>query len=564
MLFNSFEFLVFLPIVFLLYWFAFKKLRAQNLFVVVASYLFYGWWDWRFLILIAFTTLCSYASGILLERQEGHRHIQRLISIANIVLNLTILGIFKYFNFFSENLQHLFQWFGFELDWVTLDILLPVGISFYTFQALSYTIDIYRHKMKPTHDIVAFFAFISFFPQLVAGPIERATNLLPQFESQRTFDYTAAVDGMRQILWGLFKKIVVADTCAVAVNQIFANYQTLDSLNLVWGAFLFTFQIYGDFSGYSDIAIGTAKLFGINLLQNFNFPYFSRDIAEFWRRWHISLTTWFRDYIYIPLGGSRCSKWKSFRNTMIIFLVSGLWHGANWTFICWGAFHALLFLPLLLMGRNRKYKDIVAENKYLPSLKELGQIISTFILVMIGWVIFRAENIKEAYQYIIYMFTKWQPSSLEYGVKCIQYIAILIIIEWINRRKMHGLEINIKYPILELENPTPEDAKGPMKYGIIKYWGKGINDYGNLSLAGHNKYNGTMFGKLKNLSLGDIVELTNLNKTTMRYKINDIIKTTPNDISILQTKDNSIRELTLITCTNGNKERLVVKAKEQT
>ena len=448
MLFNSFEFLVFLPIVFLLYWFAFKKLRAQNLFVVVASYLFYGWWDWRFLILIAFTTLCSYASGILLERQEGHRHIQRLISIANIVLNLTILGIFKYFNFFSENLQHLFQWFGFELDWVTLDILLPVGISFYTFQALSYTIDIYRHKMKPTHDIVAFFAFISFFPQLVAGPIERATNLLPQFERQRAFDYTAAVDGMRQILWGLFKKIVVADTCAVAVNQIFANYQTLDSLNLVWGAFLFTFQIYGDFSGYSDIAIGTAKLFGINLLQNFSFPYFSRDIAEFWRRWHISLTTWFRDYIYIPLGGSRCSKWKSFRNTMIIFLVSGLWHGANWTFICWGAFHALLFLPLLLMGRNRKYKDIVAENKYLPSLKELGQIISTFILVMIGWVIFRAENIKEAYQYIIYMFTKWQPSSLEYGVKCIQYIAILIIIEWINRRKMHGLEINIKYPII--------------------------------------------------------------------------------------------------------------------
>lgn len=291
MLFNSFEFLVFLPIVFLLYWFAFKKLRAQNLFVVVASYLFYGWWDWRFLILIAFTTLCSYASGILLERQEGYRHIQRLISIANIVLNLTILGIFKYFNFFSENLQHLFQWFGFELDWVTLDILLPVGISFYTFQALSYTIDIYRHKMKPTHDIIAFFAFISFFPQLVAGPIERATNLLPQFERQRTFDYTAAVDGMRQILWGLFKKIVVADTCAVAVNQIFANYQTLDSLNLVWGAFLFTFQIYGDFSGYSDIAIGTAKLFGINLLQNFNFPYFSRDIAEFWRRWHISLTT---------------------------------------------------------------------------------------------------------------------------------------------------------------------------------------------------------------------------------------------------------------------------------
>lgn len=319
MLFNSFEFLIFLPIVFLLYWFAFKRLKAQNIFVVIASYIFYGWWDWRFLILIAFTTLCSYVSGVLLERYERSRYIQRWISAANIVLNLVILGLFKYFNFFSENLQCLFQWLGFELDWVTLDILLPVGISFYTFQALSYTIDIYRHKMKPTHDVVAFFAFISFFPQLVAGPIERATNLLPQFEKSRTFDYITAVDGMRQILWGLFKKIVVADTCAVAVNQIFANYQTLDSLNLVWGACLFTFQIYGDFSGYSDIAIGIAKLFGIRLQQNFNYPYFSRDIAEFWRRWHISLTTWFRDYIYIPLGGSRCSKWKSFRNTMVIF-----------------------------------------------------------------------------------------------------------------------------------------------------------------------------------------------------------------------------------------------------
>lgn len=384
MLFNSFEFLIFLPIVFLLYWFVFKKLKIQNILVVTVSYLFYGWWDWRFLILIAFTTLCSYASGILLERHEGHRYIQRWISAANIVLNLTILCLFKYFNFFSENLAYLFRWFGLELDWVTIDILLPVGISFYTFQALSYTIDVYRHKIKPTHDIISFFAFISFFPQLVAGPIERATDLLPQFEKPRSFDYTAAVDGMRQILWGLFKKIGVADTCAMAVNEIFANYETLNSLNLAWGAFLFSFQIYGDFSGYSDIAIGIAKLFGISLRRNFNYPYFSRDIAEFWRRWHISLTTWFRDYIYIPLGGSRCSKWKSFRNTMIIFLVSGLWHGANWTFICWGTFHALLFLPLLLMKKNRKYRDTVAENRILPSFKEIGQITITFLLVMMA------------------------------------------------------------------------------------------------------------------------------------------------------------------------------------
>ena len=393
MLFNSFEFLVFLPIVFLLYWFAFKKLRAQNFFVVVASYLFYGWWDWRFLILIAFTTLCSYTSGILLERQEGHRYIQRLISIANIVLNLTILGLFKYFNFFSENLQHLFQWFGFELDWVTLDILLPVGISFYTFQALSYTIDIYRHKMKPTHDIVAFFAFISFFPQLVAGPIERATNLLPQFERQRTFDYTAAVDGMRQILWGLFKKIVVADTCAVAVNQIFANYQTLDSLNLTWGAFLFTFQIYGDFSGYSDIAIGTAKLFGINLLQNFNFPYFSRDIAEFWRRWHISLTTWFRDYIYIPLGGNRVSTLKHIRNILVVWALTGLWHGASWNFVLWGVYYGLFLL----------LEKFVLQ-KYLKKIPSWLCTVYTMLVVMIGWVFFSQTDFDALGHYLGTMF----------------------------------------------------------------------------------------------------------------------------------------------------------------
>ena len=411
MLFNSFEFLVFLPIVFLLYWFAFKKLRAQNLFVVVASYLFYGWWDWRFLILIAFTTLCSYASGILLERQEGHRHIQRLISIANIVLNLTILGIFKYFNFFSENLQHLFQWFGFELDWVTLDILLPVGISFYTFQALSYTIDVYRHKMKPTHDIVAFFAFISFFPQLVAGPIERATNLLPQFERQRAFDYTAAVDGMRQILWGLFKKIVVADTCAVAVNQIFANYQTLDSLNLVWGAFLFTFQIYGDFSGYSDIAIGTAKLFGINLLQNFNFPYFSRDIAEFWRRWHISLTTWFRDYIYIPLGGNRVSTLKHIRNILVVWALTGLWHGASWNFIVWGLLNGIIMLA------SQELEPVYAKVDGKLHLKKhtaykVFEIIRTTAIVCVLQMLDYHRNIADAFRQFISMFTTANYASV--------------------------------------------------------------------------------------------------------------------------------------------------------
>lgn len=362
----------------------FKPLKWQNFFIVAVSYVFYGWWDWRFLVLIAITSFCSYASGLLLERFEGRRDRQKWVSASNIVLNLLILCAFKYYNFFGENLAALLGNFGIRLDWVTADILLPVGVSFYTFQALSYTIDVYQHKIKPTHDMVAFFAFISFFPQLVAGPIERATNLLPQFLSSRTFNYEKAVDGMRQILWGLFKKMVVADNCATAVNLIFNEYQSLDGFNLFLGAIFFTFQIYGDFSGYSDIAIGTARLFGINLMRNFNFPYFSRDIAEFWRRWYISLTTWFRDYIYIPLGGSRCGKWKAARNTLIIFLVSGFWHGANWTFVCWGAFHALLFLPLLLLGKNRKYTGMVAERKLLPNVKETCQMLLTFLLVVIG------------------------------------------------------------------------------------------------------------------------------------------------------------------------------------
>lgn len=441
MLFNSLEFAVFLPLVFFFYWFVVnKRLRLQNLFIVGVSYLFYGWWDWRFLILIAFTTLCSYLSGTLIEKYRDKRH-AKAIAAANIVLNLLILCLFKYFNFFSENLAKLFELFGAELDWVTLDFLLPVGISFYTFQALSYTIDVYKRKIEPTHDPVAFFAFVSFFPQLVAGPIERATNLLPQFYVKRRFDYAKAVDGMRQILWGLFKKIVVADNCATAANEIFNNYTQFGGSTLVLGAIFFTFQIYGDFSGYSDIAIGTARLFGIDLMRNFNYPYFSRDIAEFWRRWHISLTTWFRDYIYIPLGGSRGTKWESFRNTMVIFLVSGLWHGANWTFIAWGAYHALLFAPLLLLGKNRKYKDVVAENRVLPSLRELGQMLATFVLVVFGWIIFRAESIGQAWDYIGNIFsvsTLSMPVLL--GKKAMLFVVLMLVVEWIGRRNQFALQ----------------------------------------------------------------------------------------------------------------------------
>ena len=441
MLFNSFEFLVFLPIVFLLYWFVFCGRRRQNLLVVVASYVFYGWWDWRFLLLIALTSFCSYASGLLLEHYEGQRRRQQAISATNIVLNLGILGVFKYYNFFVENLDALFGIMGYHLDWVTLNIILPVGISFYTFQALSYTIDVYQKKLPATHDIVEFFAYISFFPQLVAGPIERATNLLPQFQQQRHFDYAKAVDGMRQMLLGFVKKIVVADNCGAAVNAFWGGYSEMSSVALFFLGVLFTFQIYCDFSGYSDIAIGCARLFGFNLMRNFNFPYFSRSIPEFWRRWHISLTTWFRDYIYFPLGGSRCNKWKIIRNVYIVWGISGLWHGANWTFICWGLYHATLLTVYNIIGINTKHKTIVAYGRYLPNIKESFQIGLTFFLAVIGWIIFRSENISQARDFIYRMFLLSHDSnSTIHGKLYLIYGFMVLIIEWLQRDKQHALQ----------------------------------------------------------------------------------------------------------------------------
>lgn len=436
MLFNSIEFLIFLPIVFLLYWFVFNRsLRLQNLFVVVVSYVFYGWWDWRFLLLIAFTSLCSWGSGLLIGKAGGNRRKAKMISVANIVLNLLILGIFKYYDFFVTSFAEMF---GANPDGLLLKIILPVGISFYTFQALSYSIDVYRKKLEPTRDIIQFFAFVSFFPQLVAGPIERATNLLPQFSKPRSFDYDTAVDGVRQMLWGFFKKIVVADNCAVFVDSVWADYASQSGSTLFVAAVMFTFQIYGDFSGYSDIAIGSSKLFGIKLMRNFNVPYFSRDIAEFWRRWHISLTTWFRDYIYIPLGGSRCSKAKVIRNTFVIFLVSGFWHGANWTFVAWGAYHALLFLPLILLGKNRKHTDIVAADRFLPTFKEFAQMLLTFILAVFGWIIFRAESIGQAGEIFAGIFSSSLFTMPSLPMKTLMFIVILVVVEWIQRRKQHA------------------------------------------------------------------------------------------------------------------------------
>ena len=444
MLFNSIDFAIFLPLVFILYWFVTNKnLKLQNFLIVASSYFFYGWWDWRFLSLILFSTIVDYLVGLQLKTEENNKK-RKVLLWLSIIVNLGFLGFFKYYNFFVDNFVTAFSFFGNDIQANSLNIILPVGISFYTFQTLSYTIDIYRRKLEPTKDFIAFSAFVSFFPQLVAGPIERASNLLPQFYKKRTFDYTKAADGMRQILWGLFKKIVIADNCAEYANTIFNNYEDQSGATLVLGALFFTFQIYGDFSGYSDIAIGTSRLFGFNLKQNFNFPYFSRDIAEFWRRWHMSLSTWFRDYLYIPLGGSRGGLWMKIRNTFIIFIVSGFWHGANWTFIVWGMLNALFFLPLMLTKNNRNNIDIVAKGKYFPSIKEFLSILITFGLTVFAWIFFRAENINHAFQYISGIFKNtdsfFLPSTYSKYHIIFILIAVLTIIEWLGREGQHALE----------------------------------------------------------------------------------------------------------------------------
>ena len=445
MLFNSIDFAIFLPIVFVLYWFVTNKnLKLQNFLIVAASYVFYGWWDWRFLSLIIFSTIVDFTVGQKLRNEENQLK-RKVLFWTSILVNIGFLGFFKYYNFFLDNFIAAFSFFGQEIQGNSLNIILPVGISFYTFQTLSYTIDVYKRKLEPTNDFIAFSAFVSFFPQLVAGPIERATRLLPQFYKKRTFDYSKAVDGMRQILWGLFKKIVIADNCAKYANQIFNNSADMNGSTLVLGALFFTFQIYGDFSGYSDIAIGTSRLFGFDLMQNFNFPYFSRDIAEFWRRWHISLSTWFRDYLYIPLGGSRGGTWMKVRNTFIIFIVSGFWHGANWTFIVWGALNAIYFLPLLLTNNNRNNLETVAQGKLFPSLKELSFMLLTFGLTVFAWIFFRAENIGHAFSYISEILSPslFKVPYFKHGTLAIPTIiltSIFIFIEWLGREQQFAIQ----------------------------------------------------------------------------------------------------------------------------
>lgn len=458
MSFNSAEYALFLPIFFVLYWFVFNKnLRRQNLLIVFASYIFYGWWDWRFLTLIFFSSLTDFVIGKKLSRvaDQGRR---KALLWASILVNLGILGFFKYFNFFVDSFVEGMSSMGLQANARSLNIILPVGISFYTFQTLSYTIDIYRRKIEPVGDGVAFFAFVSFFPQLVAGPIERAKNLLPQFLGARTFEYEKGTDGMRQILWGLFKKIVIADTCARQVDAIFLNYDHLSGSVLLLGAIYFAFQIYGDFSGYSDIAIGTARLLGFDLMRNFAYPYFSRDIAEFWRRWHISLSTWFRDYVYIPLGGSYGSKSTRVRNILITFTTSGLWHGANWTFVAWGFLNGLYYLPGMLLDKKReKHTSIVAQNKPLPTPREFVQMLSTFSLTVFAWIFFRSETIGDAVIYIRRLFSTSLFEVPQTQLSILPLILMLVLVEWVQRDKQHVLQIGNLWA----------SFRWPLYYGLI-------------------------------------------------------------------------------------------------
>jgi D-alanyl-lipoteichoic acid acyltransferase DltB (MBOAT superfamily) len=448
MFFNSINYAIFLPVVFILYWFVTKKnLKAQNILLLLVSYFFYAFWSWKFLFLLMFSTLLDFVTGLKIHQSESNKQ-RKFWLWLSIGINLGFLGFFKYYNFFIDSFTELISHFGLHVNAWTLQVILPVGISFYTFHGLSYVIDIYKKRIEAEKSFVDYAVFVSFFPLLVAGPIERATHLLPQIKKERTFNYTQAVDGLRQILWGLFKKVVIADNCADFANLVFNNYEHYSGSVLLVGAASFAFQIYGDFSGYSDIALGTARLFGIELLRNFAFPYFSRDIAEFWRRWHISLSSWFKDYLYIPLGGSKGGTWMKVRNTFIIFIVSGFWHGANWTFIIWGALNAIYFLPLLLSNNNRTNLLIVAQGKIFPTVKEIFQMLITFGLTVFAWIFFRSDTLAQAFKMIRKIFSRALfplPKGVDFvGTNrhpaiMIILVAIFFLIEWIGRDQQYAI-----------------------------------------------------------------------------------------------------------------------------
>ncbi|TFF39559.1 MBOAT family O-acyltransferase [Mucilaginibacter psychrotolerans] len=449
MLFNSLGFALFLPIVFVLYWFVTNKnLKAQNLLLLAASYFFYSCWDYRFLFLLIFSTFLDFYTGQRIYRavKPASKKFWLYLSVG---VNLGLLGVFKYYNFFVDSLAHSLSAVGVTASFNTLDVILPVGISFYTFHGLSYVFDIHNGRTKPTDNFVDYSVFVSFFPLLVAGPIERATHLLPQIEKPRRFSYQQAVNGMRQILWGYFKKVAIADNCAEYANMIFNNSGHYPGSVLLLGAVLFSIQIYCDFSGYSDIALGVARLFGIELLRNFAFPFFSRDIAEFWRRWHISLSSWFKDYLYIPLGGSKVNTWKRVRNTIIIFVMSGLWHGAAWTYIIWGALNALYIIPSILIKSNRNHLDTVAQGRLLPSLSDTFKMLVTFMLTTLALAVFRSADMAHAFSFIGGIFTKSFfviPTGEMLMGASVNILALLVVVtlfmvaEWLGRESLFAIE----------------------------------------------------------------------------------------------------------------------------
>ncbi len=464
MLFNSINFAFFLPIVFVLYWFVTKgSLKMQNVLLLIASYFFYASWDYRFLFLLIFSTVLDYYTGIKIAEADGQK--RKLFWLwLSIIINLGFLAVFKYYNFFVSSFADGLSLLGLKTNVWVLKVILPVGISFYTFHGLSYVIDIYKNRIQPTKNFIDYSLFVSFFPLLVAGPIERATHLLPQIEQKRKFSYSKAVDGLRQMLWGFFKKNVIAENCAVYANLIFENAEAYSGSTLVLGALFFTIQIYCDFSGYSDIALGTARLFGIELLRNFSFPYFSRDIAEFWRRWHISLSSWFKDYLYIPLGGSKAGMWMQVRNTFIIFLVSGFWHGANWTFVVWGLLNALYVMPSIFLKSNRHHMDIVAKGKMLPTVREFVSMLTTFGLTVFAFIFFRAESLSSAFQYIkricstsIFSIPYFPNASL--SIPTIVLAILFFVVEW------HGREQS--YAIAQLFTRRPKILRWSFYYILL-------------------------------------------------------------------------------------------------
>ncbi|MFT3795776.1 MBOAT family O-acyltransferase [Flavobacterium sp.] len=460
MLFNSLDFALFLPVVFVLYWFVMNKnLKLQNFLLLVSSYYFYACWDWRFLFLLVFSTVLDYVTGLKMHdaKSAGMKKFWFWLSVG---INLGFLGVFKYYNFFAQSLADSLSAIGIHADFWTLQVILPVGISFYTFHGLSYVIDIYKERIKPERNFVDYSVFVSFFPLLVAGPIERATHLLPQIQQKRIFNKENAVDGLRQILWGLFKKVVIADNCAEYANMVFNQSADYSGSTHIVGAIFFAFQIYGDFSGYSDIALGTARLFGIDLLRNFSYPYFSRDIAEFWRRWHISLSTWFRDYLYIPLGGSKGGNWMRVRNTFIIFLVSGFWHGANWTFIVWGFLNALFIMPSIIFRTNRNNLETVAQGRLFPTLKEFTSIIITFALSTFAWIFFRAESMTAAFHFIGEIFSTSVFSKPQNIRNEIVWLMVgFMVVEWLGREQ--------KYALAKLGLNWPKPLRWIFYYAII-------------------------------------------------------------------------------------------------